>query len=69
MFLRSIRWSNSYDENIKKVTFTFAFSMIWAAGGSIESKHYQDFEAAVKIVLPSLFFPKTETIFDFLVNT
>lgn len=43
VFLRNIRWSNSYDENIKKVTFTYAFSLIWATGGSIESKHYQDF--------------------------
>jgi dynein heavy chain len=67
-FLKYMKFSNSYDENVKKVTFTYAFSLIWAAGGSIESKHYQDFEAAVRLVLPSLFFPKTETIFDFMVN-
>lgn len=35
VFLNGIKFSNSYDENIKKVTFTYAFALIWAAGGSI----------------------------------
>lgn len=51
------------------MNLTFAYSLIWATGGSIESNHYADFEANVRLALPNIFFPKVETIFDFFVNT
>lgn len=57
-FIPNIKFTNSNDENSKKMNLTFAYSLIWATGGSIESAHYADFEAIVRIALPNIFFPK-----------
>lgn len=42
-FVSKVKFSNSYEENMKKINVMYAFSLIWAVGSSIERDHYADF--------------------------
>jgi hypothetical protein len=59
-FVSKVKFSNSYEENMKKINVMYAFSLIWAVGSSIERDHYADFEAILRAEISQLVhLPKT----------